>query len=234
MKKLLMSLIVAGMLIGVPNPANSSVYYKVKSKVIGYGNTTKNLTVKYACITKNKTVRYFNTTKGWTIRYGGVATGWTVKHTVKAKDCVVCYVSSEEFYDMLYLAADGFTFGFIFDDERCKDIIKRHPISGRIVRISSKVVAVVIVTVAARQTIYYLIRHFAGGGVYTCSSNGVVNYVGQTNNFTRRAAEWAKEGRIITPVFRSPFLCERRVVEETLINRYGITNLINKIHSISP
>ena len=93
---------------------------------------------------------------------------------------------------------------------------------------------IVIVSKGVEKIIYYVIRHFAVGGVYTSSSNGIVNYVGQTNNFTRRAAEWAKEGRIITPVFRSPFLCERRIVEETLINRHGITNLINKIHSISP
>ena len=219
---------------GAVNPANCSVYYNVKSKVIGCGGTTKDWAVKYACATKNKTVKYFNITKDWTIRYGGVATDWTVKHSIIVKDDVVCYVSSEEFYDMLYLAADGFTFGFVFDDERCKDIIRRHPISGRIVAVSSRVIAVIIVSKVAIKITYYIIRSFADGGVYTSSLNGVVNYIGQTNNFTRRTAEWAKEGRIITPVFRSPFLCERRVVEEILINRYGIANLANKIHSISP
>lgn len=234
MKKLLVVLLVVGILVGTPNPANCSVYYTVKSKVIGCGDTTKNWVTKYACVTGNKTVKCFNITKDWTIRYGKVATNWTVKHSTIAKDGVVCFISNEEFRDMLYLAGDGFTFGFVLDDERCKDIIKRHPISGRIVAISSRVIAVVIVSVAATKITYYVIRTFANGGVYTSSSNGIVNYVGQTNNFVRRAAEWAKEGRIITPVFRSPFLCERRVVEETLINRYGITNLINKIHSISP
>lgn len=211
---------------GAVNPANCSIY----SKVIGCGDATKDWAIKYACVTKNKTVKCFNITKDWTIKYGGVATDWTVK----VKDDVVCYVSSEEFSDMLYLAADGFTFGFVLNDERCKDIIRRYPISGRVVWVSSRVVAVIIITKVTIEIVYYVVRHFAAGGVYTSSSNGIVNYVGQTNNFTRRAAEWAKEGRIITPVFRSPFLYERRVVEETLINRYGIANLINKIHSISP
>ena len=238
MKKLILCLVILFMTSarswGAVDPTDCSVYYNVKSKVIGCGGTTKDWATKYACVTKNKTIGYFNTTKNWTIRYGGVATNWTVKHSIIVKNSVVCYASSEEFYDMLYLAADGFTFGFVFDDEHCKDIIRKHPISGRIVAISSRVVAVVIVSKAVTKITYYIIRSFANGGVYTSSLNGAVNYVGQTNNFTRRAAEWAKEGRTITPVFRSPFLCERRVVEETLINRYGITNLVNKIHSTNP
>lgn len=241
MKKLILYLAILFMMCdhswGATDPADCSIYYNIKSKVIGYGDTTKDWTVKYASVTKNKTVKYFGITKDWTIRYSGVATNWINYNSIKVKDGIVCFVSNEEFevfYDMLYLAADSFTFGFVLDDERCKEIIKRHPISGRIVRISSRVVVIVIVSIVAKQTIYYLIRHFADGGVYVAPSNGIVNYVGQTNNFARRTVEWAKEGRIITPVFRSPFLCERRAVEQTLINRYRITNLVNKINSISP
>lgn len=234
MKKLILCLAILFMMCtrsqGAVNPVNGSVYHNIKSRVIGCGDTTKDWTVKYAYITKNKTVEYFNIAKDRTIRYGGIATDWTVK----VKDDVVCCLDNEVFRDMLYLTADGFTFGFLLDKERCRDIIRRHPISGRIVWISSRIVVVIIVSKAVEEITYYIIRSFANGGVYTSSSNGVVNYVGQTNNFTRRAAEWAKEGRIITPVYRSPFLCERRIVEETLINRYGITNLVNKIHSISP
>lgn len=220
---------------GATNPIDRSIYCNIKSKVVRCGDVTKNWTVKYAGITKSKTVGYFSTTKNWTIKYGGVATNWTIKHTIIAKDGVVNYVTGEEFSDMLYLTADGFTFGFVLDDERCKDIIRRHPISGRIVWVSSRVVAVIIITKVATEIVYYVVRHFAAGGVYTSQGvDGVVNYVGQTNNFTRRGIEWARVGRVITPVYRSPFLCERRIVEETLINRYGIMNLANKIHSISP
>ena len=135
---------------GIVNPANCSVYSRVRR----CGSTTKNWTIKYARITGNKTVECFNVSKDWTVKYGGVATDWTVK----AKNDVVCYVSSEEFSDMLYLAADGFTFGFILDDERCKDIIRKHPISGRIVWVSSRVVAVIIITKVATEIVYYIIQ----------------------------------------------------------------------------
>ena len=231
MKKLLMMLLVTGMLMSAPKPANCSVYSRVK----GCGSTTKDWAVKYACVSGNKTVEYFNTSKDWTIKYGGAATDWTIKHSIIVKDGIVYYANNRVFCDMLYLTADGFTFGLVLDDERCKDIIKRHPVSGRIVAISSRIIAVVIVSKGVEKIIYYVIRHFATGGVYTSQGiDGVVNYVGQTNNFTRRTAEWARMGRIITPVYRTPFLCERRVVEQTLINRYGLANLANKIHSISP
>lgn len=209
MRRLIVLFILVWMLIGTPKLANCSVY----SRVRGCGNTTKD----------------------WAIKYGGITIDWTVKHSITVKDGVVCYVSSKEFYDMLYLAGDGFTFGMIFDNERCTDIIKQHPIVGRIVAISSRIIAVVIVSKGVEKIIYYVVRHLAAGGVYTSQGiDGVVNYVGQTKDFTRRGIEWARVGRIITPVFRSPFLCERRVVEETLINHYGIINLANKIHSISP
>ena len=230
MKKLLMILLMIGMLIGTPKPASCSVY----SKVRGCGSTTKDWAIKYAYVTGNKTVEYFNASKDWTIRYGGVATDWTVKHSIIVKDGIVCYAGNKMFCDMLYLTVDGFTFGLVLDDERCKDIIKRHPISGRIVAISSRIIVVIIISKGVEEIIYYVIRHFAKGGVYTSSLDGVVNYVGQTNNFTRRGIEWARMGRVITPVYRTPFLCERRTIEQTLINRYGLANLVNKIHSISP
>lgn len=238
MKKLILCLVIlfttCARSWGAADSTDCSVYCNIKSRVIGCRGTTKNWAIKYVGVTKNKTVEYFNTTKNWTTKYGGVATDWTVKHTIIARNSVVYYISSEEFYDMLYLTADGFTFGLVLDDERCKDIIRKHPISGRIVAISSRVVAVVIVSKAATKITYYIIRSFANGGVYTSSLNGVVNYVGQTKNFPRRAAEWAREGRIIKLVFRSSSRKARRVVEERLINHYGIINLANKIHSISP
>lgn len=221
MKQLLIMLLMIGVLIGTPKLANCSVY----SRVRGCGNTTKDWTIKYAGVTKNKTVEYFNISKDWTI--------WTIKHSITVKDGVICYVSSKEFYDMLYLAGDGFTFGMIFDDDRCTDILIQYPVVGRIVAISSRIIAVVIVSYGVEKIIYYVIRHFAAGGVYTSQGiDGVVNYVGQTNNFTRRGVEWARVGRVIIPVYKTPFLCERRAVEQMLINRYGITNLVNKIHSI--
>jgi len=212
MKKLLVVLIVIGVLLGVGELANGSVYYNIKSKVIEYRDTTKD----------------------WTIKYGGIATDWTVKHSIIVKDGIVYYANNEILCDMLYLAGDGFTFGLVLDNERCKDIIRRHPVSGRIIAISSRVIAVYIVSRVATEITYYVIRSFARGGVYVEKINGIVNYVGRTNNFTRRGVEWAKEGRIITPVYRTPFLCEQRAFEQTLINRFGITNLANKINSISP
>lgn len=231
MKKSLRVLLVVGMLVGTPKPASCSVYSRVK----GCGDATKDWVVKYACVTGNKTVECFNVSKDWTIRYGGAATDWTVKHSIIVKNGIVYYANNETFCDMLYLTADGFTFGLILDDERCKDIIGRHPISGRIVWISSRVVAVVIISKGVEKIVYYVIRHFATGGVYTSQGiDGAVNYVGRTNNFARRGTEWLRGGRIITPVYRTPFLCEQRALEQTLINRYGLTNLANKIHSISP
>ena len=231
MKKLLMILLMIGMLVGTPKLANCSVYSRIK----GCGNTTKDWAIKYARVTGNKTVEYFNTSKDWTIRYGGVATDWTVKHSIIVKDGIVCYASNEVFCDMLYLTVDGFTFGLVLDDERCKDIIRRHPVSGRIVAIGSRIIVVIIISKGVEKIVYYVIRHFAAGGVYTSQGiNGAVNYVGQTNNFTRRGVEWARVGRVITPVYKTPFLCERRAVEQMLINRYGLANLANKIHSISP
>lgn len=238
MKRLILCLAVLSMMCarswGEVNPANCSTYYNVKSKVIGCGGTTKDWVTKYAYITKNKTVKCFNITKDWTARYGRVATDWTVKHTIIVKNSVVYYLSSEEFYNMLYLVGDGFTFGFVFDDERCKDIIRTNPISGRIVTVSSRVIAIVIVSKAVTKLTYYIIRSFAKGGVYVEKIDGLVNYVGQTNNFARRAAEWAREGRIIKLVFKSSSRKARRVVEERLIDHYGILNLANKIHSIGP
>ena len=188
---------------GAADPSDRSTYCNIKSKVMSYGDTTKN---------------------------------WMVKHTIIVKDSVVNCITGENIYvnDMLYLAADGFTFGFVFDEERCKDIISRFPISGRIVAIGSRVIAVYIITKGVEQIIYYVIRHLAEGGVYIWLVDGQVVYVGRTNSFVRRATEWAKKGRIITPVYRTPFLMEQRIYEQMLIDSYGLPFLVNKINSIRP
>ncbi len=211
MKKLIILLVFLFMM-GMLNSAKGSVYHNAKTKIIGCGNTTKD----------------------WTIRHVSIAKDWTIKYTYVAKDGVVNYVTSEEFSDMIYLVGDGLTLGFVFNEERCEDIIERHPISGRIVSITSRVVVVVIISKVATTIVYYVIRRFAAGGVYVSYKDGVVNYVGRTNNFIRRATEWALKGRVISPVFRSPFLKEQRIYEQLLIDQYGIKTLINKIHSIAP
>ena len=75
--------------------------------------------------------------------------------------------------------------------------------------------------------------------VYVSKSNGVVNYVGRTNNITRRTAEHAlgKRGIVPNEVANKLTLKQSRGLEQALINKYGLMKnggtLINKINSIS-
>ena len=70
-------------------------------------------------------------------------------------------------------------------------------------------------------------------------SNGVVNYVGRTNNIVRRTAEHAAAKRGVVPkeVVGKLTLRQSRGVEQALINKYGLMKnggtLINRINSIS-
>lgn len=67
-------------------------------------------------------------------------------------------------------------------------------------------------------------------------AEGIVNYVGMTSNFLRREAEHARDlGRKIEQIGQLPPLLrnQARGVEQALIERYGLSNLENKINSIS-
>ena len=72
--------------------------------------------------------------------------------------------------------------------------------------------------------------------VYRYVENGLTKYIGITNNFNRRAAEHlAQRGWVIE---RIPGLSRlnrfaARAVEQVLIERYGLSNLYNKINSIA-
>ena len=75
--------------------------------------------------------------------------------------------------------------------------------------------------------------------VYISKTNGVVRYVGRTNNIYRRTAEHAlgKRGIVPNEVARKLTLKQARGLEQALINKYGLMKnggtLINKINSIS-
>ncbi|MBI4062291.1 VCBS repeat-containing protein [Candidatus Gottesmanbacteria bacterium] len=72
--------------------------------------------------------------------------------------------------------------------------------------------------------------------VYQYIENGVVKYIGITNNFARRAAEHLNtKGWDITLIDELAGLTreQARAVEQVLIEKYGLTNLYNQINSIS-
>lgn len=73
--------------------------------------------------------------------------------------------------------------------------------------------------------------------VYQLIENGSVRYIGQTNNFSIRAATWLKtRGWNIAPIkgLQRLNIFDARAVEQTLIELYGLENLYNKINSIGP
>lgn len=81
------------------------------------------------------------------------------------------------------------------------------------------------------------IAQTGGATVYQYIQNGVVKYVGITNNFARRSIEQMSQKGI--PIEEIPGLQnlsrpDARSVEQVLIEKFGLENLINKINSISP
>ncbi len=76
-----------------------------------------------------------------------------------------------------------------------------------------------------------------GNTVYWAIVNGVPTYVGITNDFTRRAYEHAvTKGIDIQKIsgLESLSRVDARAVEQVLIERFGLSNLLNQINSISP
>ena len=68
-------------------------------------------------------------------------------------------------------------------------------------------------------------------------SNGIIEYVGITNDFARRKAEWAAKGRKIEQYINGLDRNSVRIVEQTVIETFGMAKnggrLTNKINSIS-
>jgi predicted GIY-YIG superfamily endonuclease len=68
-------------------------------------------------------------------------------------------------------------------------------------------------------------------------SDGIIEYVGITNDFVRRKAEWAAKGRQIELYIDSLDRNSVRIVEQTVIETFGMAKnggrLTNKINSIS-
>ena len=68
-------------------------------------------------------------------------------------------------------------------------------------------------------------------------SDGIIEYVGITNDFVRREAEWASKGRKILPYIEKLDRNSVRIVEQTVIETFGMAKnggrLTNKINSIS-
>ena len=68
-------------------------------------------------------------------------------------------------------------------------------------------------------------------------SDGIVEYVGITNDFVRRKAEWAAKGRKIEFYIDGLDRKSARIVEQTVIETFGMAKnggrLTNKINSIS-
>ena len=69
-------------------------------------------------------------------------------------------------------------------------------------------------------------------------STKVIEYVGITNDFGRREAEWARQGRKIEHYIDGVSRDSARILEQTVIETFGMTKnggiLLNKINSISP
>lgn len=70
---------------------------------------------------------------------------------------------------------------------------------------------------------------------YQYVENGVVKYVGITNDFFRRAAEHLRKGWDIQPIEGLSHLsrADARAVEQVLIEHYQLPNLYNNINSIA-
>ena len=68
-------------------------------------------------------------------------------------------------------------------------------------------------------------------------SDGIIEYVGITNDFVRRKTEWAAKGRQIELYIDSLDRNSVRIVEQTVIETFGMAKnggrLTNKINSIS-
>ena len=73
---------------------------------------------------------------------------------------------------------------------------------------------------------------------YSLNSNGIIDYVGITNNFERRSAEWARKGRVIQHYVDGVDRTSARYVEQAVIDTFGMKKngglLDNKINSIAP
>lgn len=73
--------------------------------------------------------------------------------------------------------------------------------------------------------------------VYQAVENGMVKYVGITNNFLRRASEHLNSERNIfiqqIPGLNNLSRFDPRAVEQVLIKEIGLPNLLNKINSIA-
>ena len=69
-------------------------------------------------------------------------------------------------------------------------------------------------------------------------TDGIIEYVGITNDFARRETEWAAKGRKIQPYIKGLDRKSARIVEQTVIETFGMAKnggrLSNKINSISP
>ncbi len=87
------------------------------------------------------------------------------------------------------------------------------------------------------------VYHVGDGGVlvhntyvYTEEINDVLRYVGITDDYARRAKEWARSGRLIQPIAKGLTRTEARELEEAILWIYGRTRqggLANQIRSIS-
>ena len=73
---------------------------------------------------------------------------------------------------------------------------------------------------------------------YSRNSQGIIDYVGITNNFSRREAEWARKGRNIEHFVDGVDRTSARYVEQAVIDTFGMKKngglLDNKINSIAP
>ncbi len=69
-------------------------------------------------------------------------------------------------------------------------------------------------------------------------TTNIIEYVGITNDFDRRAAEWARKGRKIEHYIDNVSRDSARILEQTVIETFGMKKnggiLLNKINSISP
>ncbi|MDI7278174.1 MAG: GIY-YIG nuclease family protein, partial [Anaerolineae bacterium] len=73
--------------------------------------------------------------------------------------------------------------------------------------------------------------------VYRYLENGKTRYIGITDDFARRAGEHlSSRGWAIQPIkgLQNLSRADARAVEQALIEHYGLSNLLNKINSISP
>lgn len=70
--------------------------------------------------------------------------------------------------------------------------------------------------------------------VYRYIENGVVKYVGITNNLARRAGEHlATRGWTIEKIAENLSRKDAKAIEQALIEKIGLPNLYNQINSIS-